>query len=392
MEEHERRIEGLSTMRIKNLRIENFRSFGRFGMKNLGRINLIVGANNSGKTTILEGISILIPSGDVSSIWAALVRRGEDFWVERDQAVAVSSRQVEIRRLFHGHEIEVGAFFRLSGDTEIGGLEMTAKVEEYRPAQPELFEPEPPAPESSDEFLPPLTLSLSWSRGSSKDSNLAIPISRRGGISLDSIRRTSRSIAAAGFPLRLVTASSLTAEAVSSLFEDIVLTPEEDLVTNALALIEPMIERIASAGSDRIRSSTRYPSRGGIFVRLKGVKDRIPIGSMGDGIWRMLGLALNVVHSREGILLVDEIDTGLHHTVMQEMWKFLYSASRRYNVQVFATTHSRDCYESLAVICNDPESEDGDVTMQRVERGREEAVAYSEGAIMAAAKHDIEVR
>ncbi len=113
---------------------------------------------------------------------------------------------------------------------------------------------------------------------------------------------------------------------------------------------------------------------------------------MGDGIWRMLGLALNVVHSRDGILLIDEIDTGLHHTVMQKMWKFLYAAARRYNIQVFATTHSRDCYQSLAIICNDPQSADGDVTMQRVERGREEAVAYSEKAIIAASRHEIEVR
>ena len=77
---------------------------------------------------------------------------------------------------------------------------------------------------------------------------------------------------------------------------------------------------------------------------------------------------------------------------MQDMWRFLYSAAKRYNVQVFATTHSRDCYESLAVICDDSESEDGDVTIQRIERGREKAVAYSEPLIIAAAKHHIEVR
>ncbi len=99
-------------------------------------------------------------------------------------------------------------------------------------------------------------------------------------------------------------------------------------MTDALRIIEPSIQRIASTGSERIQSSGRYATRGGIFVRLKGVKDRIPIGSMGDGIWRMLGLALNVVHCINGILLVDEIDTGLHHTVMTEMWKFLYEAAK----------------------------------------------------------------
>ena len=106
----------------------------------------------------------------------------------------------------------------------------------------------------------------------------------------------------------------------------------------------------------------------------------------------MLGLALNIVQSRDGIFLVDDIDTGLHYTVMEDMWKFLDSATRTYNVQVFATTHSRDCYESLATIAHGSVSDNSEVTIQRIERGRETAVAYTEGMITAAAKHDIEVR
>ena len=41
-------------MRIKTLSVENFRSFGRLEMKNLGRVNLLVGTNNCGKTTVLD--------------------------------------------------------------------------------------------------------------------------------------------------------------------------------------------------------------------------------------------------------------------------------------------------------------------------------------------------
>jgi AAA15 family ATPase/GTPase len=149
---------------------------------------------------------------------------------------------------------------------------------------------------------------------------------------------------------------------------------------------------LSSAGSERIRSSVRDPTRGGIFVRLKDVKDRIPIGSMSDGIWRMLGLALNVVHSANGVLLVDDIDIGLHHSVIKDMWKFLYAAATKYDVQVFATTHSRDCCQSLAAICRDSTSTASEVTIQRIEQGRDKAIAYTEQEIIAAAKHDIEVR
>ena len=106
----------------------------------------------------------------------------------------------------------------------------------------------------------------------------------------------------------------------------------------------------------------------------------------------MLGLALAVVHSQNGILLVDEIDTGLHYSVMGEMWRFLNECSTRFNVQIIATTHSRDCYQSLAEICREDVLDSSDVTIQRIDRKRAEAVAYSEAAIIAAAERDVEVR
>ena len=143
-------------------------------------------------------------------------------------------------------------------------------------------------------------------------------------------------------------------------------------MVEALRIIEPTIDRIATSGAERRRSGLQPSVRGGVLVRLEGIKNRIPIGSMGDGIWRMLGLALHVVHSRDGILLVDDIDTGLHHTVMEDMWKFLDTASKAYNVQVFATTHSRDCYEGLAAIAHDSVSDGSEVTIQRIERGPRE--------------------
>jgi predicted ATP-dependent endonuclease of OLD family len=106
----------------------------------------------------------------------------------------------------------------------------------------------------------------------------------------------------------------------------------------------------------------------------------------------MLGLALALVQAEGGILLVDEIDTGLHFSVLADMWRLVYRAARRFNVQVFASTHSRDCYESLAVICRETVSEGSDVTIQRIERGKHASVAYTEQEIIAAAERGMEVR
>ena len=169
------------------------------------------------------------------------------------------------------------------------------------------------------------------------------------------------------------------------LLAETVLTPEEDTLLGALRMIEPGIERIATIGAARRRLGG-YP-RGGVAVKLAG--QRVPIGSLGDGIWRLLGIALALVRARGGVLLVDEIDTGLHYSVLEKMWRLVHETANRLDVQVFATTHSRDCYESLAAIAH-PGGHD--VTIQRIERGKPVAVAFSEAEIVQAAKRGIEVR
>jgi AAA15 family ATPase/GTPase len=113
---------------------------------------------------------------------------------------------------------------------------------------------------------------------------------------------------------------------------------------------------------------------------------------MGDGIWRLLGLALALARTENGILLIDEIDTGLHYSVMENMWKLVNETAKNHNIQVFATTHSRDCYESLAAVCRDSVSMRSEVTIQRLERGETKSVAYTEQEIVAAANRGMEVR
>lgn len=378
-------------LRLRSLLIEDFRGFGRFEIKNLGRVNLLVGTNNSGKTTVLEAINILSANGDFNSIWRTLRAGGEDVFIEREDCNSPPVREVDIRRLFRGHELEAGKTFKITSEGDSGVKSITAKIEDTASTDQQLLEPISRQIDSTEDILPPFYLSLMWRPGIGKE--IIIPLSTWGGFSIDMFSRSSlRPNLVESIPVRMITTTSLTTDNISLSFEKIVLTPKEDLVTEAMRIIEPDIERIASSGSDRNRYGSRLSSRGGILVRLKGVKDRIPIGGLGDGIWRMLGLALAVVQTENGILLVDEIDTGLHHTVMEQLWRFLYECAKRFNVQIFATTHSWDCCHSLAVICRDDVSEGSDVTINRIERGRGEAVGYSEREIIAVADRDIEVR
>ena len=188
-------------------------------------------------------------------------------------------------------------------------------------------------------------------------------------------------------PVQFVRTNGRTAVGVLRTFSKFALTPKEGAISQALRIVEPAIERIAPDAEHRSRFNRNAP--GGVVLKLREVVDRVPIGSVGDGMWRMLGLALSLANAEGGVLLVEEIDTCFHFSVMEDMWQMINEQAGTLSVQVFATTHSRDCYESLAAIAK---SESGNVTIQRIDRSRYEAIRFSDEAILAAAERGIEVR
>ena len=107
---------------------------------------------------------------------------------------------------------------------------------------------------------------------------------------------------------------------------------------------------------------------------------------------RLLKLALGMGGAQNGFLLVDEIDTGLHYSVMRDMWRMVVETARELNVQVFATTHSSDCVSAIAaLISSQPELKD-DISVHRIEAGREKTVVFTSDEIITAVQHNIEVR
>lgn len=98
---------------LKSLTIQNFRCFESFELQQLGRLNLLVGSNNSGKTSILEAIQLLTSQPNLESLREAMIGRGE--YILSDEHG--SSRELDICHLFNGHKIDIGSRFSIvSGD------------------------------------------------------------------------------------------------------------------------------------------------------------------------------------------------------------------------------------------------------------------------------------
>ncbi|GAB1539148.1 AAA family ATPase [Scytonema sp. NUACC21] len=374
---------------LKTVKIENFRGFQSFELQQLGRINLLVGKNNSGKTSILEAIQLLCSRNNLEPLAEVMTNRGEYFFGNDGRG----SRQLDIRHLFYGHEIQTGSRFTIWGMNDNISEHVVGSIAIRRSKRPKLHDDSDVDEQLSllDEDsndIKKLGFIVKWIYGGETE-DLAFSISSDGGLSTEFFRPIYRRSTENTLPrTQFITSSSLTTEKMIELFDRVVLTPEETLVQEALKTIEPRIERIASITQRR----SSIDSRGGFVIRLSDSNQRVPIGSMGDGIWRILGLALSTVCAKNGFLFVDEIDTGLHFTAMSDMWKLVWKTATRLNVQVFATTHNSDCWTSLASIANQEDATEDGITIQRVEREKQTAVAFTQREIVIATQRGIEVR
>ncbi|MEB3309638.1 MAG: AAA family ATPase [Snowella sp.] len=354
---------------LRSLEIENFRCFQSFELQQLGRLNLLVGTNNSGKTSILEAIQLLTSFSNFESLIDLMLSRGE--CILNNEQVA----ELDIRHLFYGHNVDVGSFFSIFGSNDSKGERMVISIEKGE--EKGIFKD-----------LQDLIFTAKW-LGEEEIEGFKLPLSPKKCLLSDHIKRVRREINSSASKTQFVTSTSLTTKKMIEFFDQIVLTPEEDLIKEALQTIEPNFERIAPVNSEKHKY---IGLRSGFLVKFSNSDQRIPIGSMGDGIWRILGLTLAIVNARNGILLVDEIDTGLHFSTMSDMWKLVWETARRLNVQVFATTHSRDCWESLATIANaETPSEEG-ITIHRIEKGKTKSIVFNERQVVIAAEQEIEVR
>lgn len=332
---------------LKQIKIENFRCFKSFELNQLGRVNLLVGKNNSGKTSILEAIQLLCSDAENQLIKQIMINRGEYF----------GDKDFDVSYFFYKYEINPDKPICLSEtnqkrikkkESKINNLEFSLEKEFFFQEIREFFH--------------------------KKDRETYIR---------SRFKRENE-----GFKNKFVASLSLTTSETIELFNQIVLTLAEDLVYEALQIIEPKIQRIAPIET----KTENNDSRGGFLVRLSDTQKRIPIGSMGDGIWRMLGLSLALVSVKDGVLLVDEIDTGLHYTVQEDMWKLVWETAKKLNVQVFATTHSSDCWTALEVLANRDDVGEEDISIQRIEKDTPRSIVYNKKGIATAAKREIEVR
>ncbi|KAA6335071.1 ATP/GTP phosphatase [termite gut metagenome] len=369
---------------LNSLYIKNYRNLREFKINSLEQVNLITGKNNTGKSALLEAISIYASRGDIFQIRQLLEDRGEDIRQSDSENILASNVQ-SFSSMFTDRKID----FNNKNTISIGQPNNSVVMrfvqyqdEEIKDKQGHIFQ-QKRIISDEDERREYTEYNIGFEIAFSNLSRL---------FSLDSILFPHSGDGL--FPrkkenFQFIQTKNINRKINEQLFDSIALTEKEGYVIKALKIIEPDTEKIAfRAGGEY--STLRIP-----VVKLSSVSEVLPLQSMGDGMNRILTIILALVSSDNGFLLIDEFENGLHYTVQEQLWKIIFELSESLNIQVFATTHSEDCISGFQSILNNSENPlKGKGKLIRLDNvnGEIKPVEYSPSELKTASDHNIETR
>ncbi len=184
----------------------------------------------------------------------------------------------------------------------------------------------------------------------------------------------------------LVPANGLNRKQIIELWDRIAFTGLEVEVINTLRFIAPGVDGLNLASTPASKGERE------LTVNVAGIDDPFPLNSLGNGMWRILAIALTLVNAKDGILLIEEFENGFYYTVQVDLWRFIFRLARNLNVQVFATTHSWDCIEAFQKAAREDYQEEALLIRLESKKGGIGVTLYDEEELGIATREQIEVR
>ena len=310
---------------LRNLTFQGFRGIDSLELTDLGFVNVFVGSNGAGKTTILEAASIVC--NPLAPGWLTTLNG----W--REMPPFDANSQDGLQSFFHEMASEP---IRFKWDASDGGGELVIRprwglgiVTATTPTDP-LSPASVSSTGSASERIQGVDYEYRPFGGSPGTQTMTlIP----NGIHVQGDgSATARPLGAFYIHARRATSVGETATLLTLATE----RRTEDRVIQAMRRVDPRVVRLVPG----------YRQRAPIILADIGLRQLIPANVLGDGFCRVLLMVTGALSDKAGLLLVDEVDSGLHHSVMKGFWESLLELRKFRDFQVLCTTHSEDMLRS----------------------------------------------
>ena len=302
---------------IRNLHIYHFRGIREAIIDNLGQFNLFLGHNNCGKSTVLDALLLFLshehPEAHVTiqNIRQLTIRNKDDIklcFYQLDTSVPVviegeygNTHRSERVSYFESlaEKMEQGNVdLKSNKNNNLFGLQINYKIEDER----------------KHEFSARLT----FDPQKPKD------------VLIDNKVNVSPWHVNCAY---LASATGHEGDSDYEGFSEVLKEKQEPRIVKILQQIEPSIRDVVAADNR-------------VMVDI-GLERRVPIQVLGDGIRKVLNIVLAMYLCKNGVIMIDELENGLHYSSMPVLWKAIIAAARDFNVQVFCTTHNIDSLNAV---------------------------------------------
>ncbi len=346
------------------LRIRNFRGLPNLTVDGIGRINLISGRNNSGKTSLLESIFLLSGWGNPSLVLNINAFRGLESLSGPPRALRDTFWKPLFSDLAIDRKIEISGQFR-----GIGQLNLKISLSQQSTTEIRFEDSERilTAPTMDQD-----TLEFEFTERSRHRSKGSITPAGQG----LQVKQPNVSVK---YPATFLSSRSADRREDASRLGQLRTSKQGHIVVEALQKIEPRLQSI------EVSTAGGNPMIWGDI----GMAELIPLPMMGEGLTRIASLVLAIATAAGGVVLVDEIENGLHHSVLSKVWQTVEEAAIRSKTQIFATTHSFECVQAASSSLRDDT-----FSYHRLESvgGQVRCNSYNFAEIRSAIEHELEVR
>jgi len=329
---------------LQSIEIENFRCFHRSRLENFGQVNLIGGMNNAGKTALLEALLLAnVPTGESIDILQQVRLEYTYIYEERPE--------LAWGNLFFKQD--KNAVIKLKGQHDnIGQSLVTITCEErpksMRKSNGELVKITDSAV-SLEVGVSTLVLVLEiadWNFETRKEYNWEHD-SRK--IKYGPSTSSNKPLKPEKNTFLVPSNFKKSPDLLAADLDKAKLGADADALLSAFQIIDGSIKKI-----DVINLNPAEPR---IHVFRDGEPPQ-PLNFFGDALNKIADLILRVVNNPNCILLIDEIENGIHHTNQQEFWRMLIKLAVQKNVQIFATSHSAEMIGAFQAAAVENQQED----------------------------------
>ncbi|MBR3411577.1 MAG: AAA family ATPase [Bacteroidales bacterium] len=352
---------------FKNIEINNFRGIGHLKIDAFSRVNVFLGQNSSGKSSVLECLLLLMGMSNPDLPQTINSIRSRNF-----------SGFADLFYLFHNYDWkEVPRIAAEMNDGSKRELELNMTYVFDKKSQSDSQNGHIPTSETKT-FLNTLRLFFSVESGQQKEDYVSsITVNQQGLISDKKLAEGYLEKNSAAF-----LSSDLAAGNTANDLVELAKRKKKGIVAEQLKNFDSRITSL------EILNNIAY-------IGLEGIDQLLTVNMMGDGLRRYLNIISASANPLNNILLIDEIENGLHYSAYKKLWEAIFALAVSTNKQVFVTTHSKETLQKLNQMLEEhPEyrNEMRLYTLENTLKKGYQAYKYTYDGLNGACENDIELR